>query len=248
VKGLLLTVDEIHRGVIADLEQLSPIFQHAVREELEVAFAGAGLPASVREVLNVDGLTFLQRADRHLLGAVVLDDVAEAIREPIESSGRRISEANLSAAVVATGGYPFMIQLVGYHIFRQNPDVMDIDEEDVRKDTAAAAKRLGSLVHEPSLRDVPAVGRSFLLAMAQDTGPSSMGDIAERLGVNANYAGQYRLRLLDADLIVAPAFGKVDFALPYLRGYLREHAASLVAGETKPSWPDTPGLPPARSD
>jgi len=56
-----------------------------------------------------------------------------------------------------------------------------------------------------------------MLAMAQDDGPSRMADIQRRLGVDVNYASQYRLRLIAAELIRATRRGYVDFALPYLR-------------------------------
>ena len=38
----------------------------------------------------------------------------------------------------------------------------------------------------------------------------------------------YRNRLLAAGIIKTAGYGKVDFAAPYLREYLREHAAHLV--------------------
>ena len=83
---------------------------------------------------------------------------------------------------------------------------------------------MGRLVHEPSLADLSHTDRRFLHAMATDDGASRMSDIADRLGVNANYASQYRRRLIEAELIEATAHGRVDFALPYLREYLREQA------------------------
>jgi len=52
-----------------------------------------------------------------------------------------------------------------------------------------------------------------------------MSDIRDRLGVDGNYASQYRLRLIQAELIHAPSYGRVDFLLPHLREYLREHAS-----------------------
>lgn len=52
-----------------------------------------------------------------------------------------------------------------------------------------------------------------------------MIDIANRLDCDANYASQYRLRLLAAELIETAGHGAVAFALPYLREYLREHGA-----------------------
>ena len=49
-----------------------------------------------------------------------------------------------------------------------------------------------------------------------------MAEIQQRLGVDVNYASQYRLRLIAADLIQSAWRGYVDFALPYLRQYLRD--------------------------
>ena len=88
---------------------------------------------------------------------------------------------------------------------------------------------MGALVHEPSLADTSHIDRTFLVAMAHDDGPSRVGDIARRLGVDSNYAGQYRLRLIQAELVHPAGFGRVDFSLPYLREYLRDHATALVA-------------------
>ena len=90
----------------------------------------------------------------------------------------------------------------------------------------AARRRLGSLIHEPALRDLSHVDRTFLAAMAVDDGPSRMADIAARLTADANYTSQYRLRLIAADMIHPVGHGHVDYTLPYLRDYLREHAAS----------------------
>jgi predicted MarR family transcription regulator len=61
------------------------------------------------------------------------------------------------------------------------------------------------------------------MAMAQDDVPARMSDIQRRLDVDDNYASQYRLRLIAAELIYSTRRGYVDFALPYLREYLREH-------------------------
>lgn len=52
-----------------------------------------------------------------------------------------------------------------------------------------------------------------------------MADVANRLGVNANYASQYRLRLLAAEVIRPAGRGYVDFSFPAMRDYLREHGA-----------------------
>ena len=60
-----------------------------------------------------------------------------------------------------------------------------------------------------------------------------MSDVQQRLDVDVNYASQYRLRLIAAELIYSTRRGYVDFALPYLREYLREHAAADVQDLSK---------------
>ncbi len=78
-----------------------------------------------------------------------------------------------------------------------------------------------------SLADLFAVDRTFLIAMARDTQSSKLGAIASRMGVDANYASQHRARLIDAGIIQPAGYGQVPFTVPYLRGYLQEHAATM---------------------
>lgn len=226
--GLLITLDEIHHNQIGELRDLATTIQHAFREERQLAFAGAGLTSSVSDITNDKVLTFLRRAERHALGPVGRDDVERALRDPIEASGRRVANDALGVMAAGTQGYPFLIQLVGAQTWRLHPTVVDITAEDASQGVINARRRLGSLVHEPALADTSAIDRSFLLAMAQDDGPSKMADIQQRLDVNVNYASQYRLRLIAAELIEPVRRGYVDFAIPYLRDYLREHAASDI--------------------
>ncbi len=86
---------------------------------------------------------------------------------------------------------------------------------------------MGSLIHEPALFDLSVVDRTFLAAMAADQGPSRMADIAVRLDSTPNDVSQYRLRLIAAGMIRPAGHGYVVFAVPYLRDYLRDHAATL---------------------
>ncbi len=61
--------------------------------------------------------------------------------------------------------------------------------------------------------------------MAKDEGASKTSDIVKRMGVTPDYANRYRMRLIERQLIESVAHGQLNFALPGLREYLREHAA-----------------------
>ena len=237
--GVLITVDEVHRKGLNDLRELGTTIQHAFRERRNVAFVGAGLPSAVDDLLSDEVSTFLRRADRRHLRAVRPEEVAEAIAVPVREAGRDITADALQVAVAGTGGYPFMIQLVGLHAWRADSSAATIDVDQARRGVDQARRKVGQLVHASALADLSGVDRSFLAAMAHDDGPSRMADVAVRLGVDATYAGQYRLRLIAAEVIEPRGHGLVDFTLPGLRDYLREHAASS-------HWsPDDLQLPPA---
>lgn len=224
--GVLITVDEVHRKGLNDLRELGTTIQHAFRERRNVAFVGAGLPSAVDDLLSDEVSTFLRRADRRHLRTVRPEEVAAAIAVPVREAGRDITPDALQVAVAGTGGYPFMIQLVGLHAWRADSTAATIDVDQARRGVDQARRKVGQLVHASALADLSDVDRSFLAAMAHDDGSSRMADIAARLGVDATYAGQYRLRLIAAEVIEPRGHGLVDFTLPGLRDYLREHAAS----------------------
>ena len=60
--GLLITLDEIQDAPLDEMRELGNEIQLLVRQGANVAFAFAGLPASVDGVVVDETLTFLQRA------------------------------------------------------------------------------------------------------------------------------------------------------------------------------------------
>lgn len=229
-RGILITLDEVQASGISEMRALATAVQHLIREHRDVAFIFAGLPSMVEDVINDDVLTFLRRAERKHLGDVSLDDVKRAFATTIEDNGRHASDSVLSMLAQATNGYPFMIQLVGYWAWRASQTGPYADDETITEEAAvrgiAQAKiKLGDMVHGPAVDGLSAMARDYLLAMAQDDGPSSTGEIAKRLERDATYANVYRTQLIKEDIIYQSSYGYVDFKLPYLRDYLREHGA-----------------------
>lgn len=224
--GLLITVDEIHSVNRAELVQLSATVQHLIREGLPIAFVGAGIPHAVSSLLNDKVATFLRRADPIVLDSVALDAVRDSLRQTFKDSNVSISELHLATAAEATGGYPFLVQLVGYHVWRLSK-VSGVTDQTLTRGIEAARKRLGSMVLDTALADLSDVDRTFLVKMAVDDGPSRMSSIAERMGESIKYVGVYRHRLIDTGIIRPAGRGQVEFTLPYLAEHLRNHAVQL---------------------
>lgn len=229
-RGILITLDEVQASSLPEMRSLATAVQHLIRERRNVAFVFAGLPSMVEDVINDDVLTFLRRAERRHLGDLPLAEVRKAFQETITQNGKHADADTLNTLAQATNGYPFMIQLVGYWAWRDSQantrDSQDeLTIENAREGIKQAKIKLGDMVHGPALDGLSAMGRDYLLAMAQDDGPSATSDIAKRLERDLGYANVYRTQLIKEDIIYQSSYGYVDFKLPYLRDYLREHDA-----------------------
>lgn len=220
--GLLITVDEASIKV-DDLKMLVDAFQHFVRERRDVALMIAGLPHNISMLLDDDAISFLRRGFRHSMEAISQNDVAYAMRETIEGAGRTIDDHALMMAAEATQGYAFLIQLIGYHMWRQASNADAITEKAVKSAIAFAKRDMESSVLEPTVRDLSDREREFLAAMLEDEHESALGDVASRMGVDGNNASQIRKRLIERGVIGTRGRGKVGFDMPMLREYMAEH-------------------------
>ncbi len=222
-RGLLITLDELQGGKPSELREFATTLQHVTRrEELPIAFVGAGLPSIDDTVLQDSAITFLQRCSRHEIAELSDAATVTAFAEPIAAHGGRISDDALRRAVEASNGYPFMVQLIGFHSWRAaSSDPPHLKIADVSSGIAEAERRLPHLVLAPMWRSMSGVDRQFALAMAQDDAETSTADISKRLGRSSSYISTYRSRLIRAGFIRSTGHGRVDFAHQATRAWLR---------------------------
>jgi hypothetical protein len=217
--GLLLTVDEVDSG-LSEMVTLVSDYQMFIREKREVALLMAGLPSEVSLLLQVKSISFLRRAFQKRVESISLPDAKRALRMTIEASGRRIGSTGLLTAARASGGFPFLIQLIGYHIWQQSPEKEEVSDLDVDEGINDAFFDMERMIFETTVKELSNRDMEFLEAMLQDREKSEMAHIAARMGVSDSYASQYRLRLIEQGVIEPVNRGKVAFALPMLREYL----------------------------
>lgn len=220
--GLVITLDEIHGADRDELAQLAASVQHYIRDGLPIALLFAGLPAAVSDLLNEGVATFLRRADRIDLHAAAIDEVENSFADIFAVWDTPLDPVLIRAAAESTGGYPFLIQLIGYHLWQlaESTD-RPLGAEDVDLALSAAHRRNARVVIEAALSTVSPKDLDFLRAMAEDDIPATAADIGRRLGDKKNTVGNYRARLIAAGLIQPAGHGRVDFAIPGLREHLR---------------------------
>lgn len=222
--GLLITVDEV-KVDLEEMKQLARIYQHFVREGRKVALLMAGLPHAVSSLLGDDDVSFLRRARKRSLGRISDSEIRNAMRLTIGEGERSISAEALDDAVRAVDGFPYMMQLVGYQIWAENPSAREISPEDVEHGVALAQREMREGILEYTYRELSKGDRRFLAAMLPDERESALADIAARMGVKSNYASQYKRRLLEQGVIGEYCKGYVRFDMPAFREYLQERLA-----------------------
>jgi hypothetical protein len=217
--GLLITVDEVNVN-LEEMKQLVRTYQHFIREGRKVGLLMAGLPFAVSSLLSDESVSFLRRARRHRLGRISDMDIRDALKLTIVEGGRDIDPAALDIAVDATEGFPYMMQLVGYRIWAENPQNKIITKDDAKRGIKLAKQEMAKGILEYTYRDLSAGDRRFLAAMLQDDSESTLADIAARMNVKSNYASQYKRRLLEQGVIGETTFGTLRFDMPAFKEYL----------------------------
>lgn len=222
--GLLVTVDEVDPD-IAELTTLVTAFQHFLDEGRKASLIMAGLPYSVSALLSGKRTSFLRRAARYKLGPIGDYDVQEALVKTMEAGGKSIGGDALRHAVRAIGGFPYLLQLLGYRAWNLAGDRSQVTVDDVRSAADIAQLELNERVYEATLMELTAADRDFLAAMLEDREVSRQADIARRLGKQSGHVSKYKKRLLLQGIIQERAKGQLEFCLPGFREYLQDQRA-----------------------
>lgn len=235
-KGLLVTVDEVQDASLEEMRELSTAIQFLIRDDLDVAFVFAGITTGVMDLLNGEAMTFLRRAKPEELKAIPLDEVAASLRTAIEHSGFEIGDEALRIATDATAGYAYLIQLVGYHVWRaawlrgrgdEGPIV--IEEQDARTGVGEAEEEFRDAVLETAISSLPKTAIEFLMAMSDEGDVVAMSAIAKQLGKTTGYLSPYRRQLIARQVIEQTAPGYVAFSIPFMREFLHARRSAIMA-------------------
>ena len=191
----------------------------------------AGLPHAIDDLLKDKNFDKLKSAFRITLSNIHTDEVLMLFSDTVadnEKNEEEIDQDVLQRAAEATLGYPYLIQLIGYYLSKEENG---IDDKAVDRAIFRSKIELYKNIHEPLVWSLSSKDRMFLWAMAQDEGASEFGEIAKRMDVSTGYASKYRERLIGADVIYSSAYGELAFTLPYMKEYIEKEYVERFGGE-----------------
>ncbi|MBQ9067529.1 MAG: AAA family ATPase [Eggerthellaceae bacterium] len=225
--GVLITVDE----VVSDLDEMTTLMtavQHFLDENRKVALLMAGLPSELSALLSGRTTSFARRAARYELGPIEDNDVETALRETLASGGIHLDESGLPYAVRSIGGFPYMLQLVGYRLWNLAADKKEASSADVRNAVSQAQHELETGVYEATYYDLTEADRAFLRAMLDDNTASRQAELGERLGKQSGHVSKYKKRLVQQGVIEERPRGVLKFCLPGFKEYFAKQESELL--------------------
>jgi AAA+ ATPase superfamily predicted ATPase len=228
-QGVVFLIDEIHydRGA-QEIREFATTYQHLVRDGHDVALLMAGLPRSISRVLNDKVLTFLHRAHKLMLANINIMQVEHLYQTTFAKVSSEDSAEALGLAADATFGFPYLIQLMGYYLWKDSARA--IKAVDVEKSLVNSKVELFQNVYELMLQEISERDREFLLAMLEDRSDTRFAELAKRMGVSIGYASKYRQRLLESGFLTPTVRGSVRLAPPYMKEFLSRYAEEFLIG------------------
>ncbi len=223
-KPVLILVDEVQANQEA-LRQLIVSYQEMVGAGMDVFLVLAGLPASISSVLNDRVLTFLNRAVKIELPPLRIGDVTLYYQKAFADLNVRLDDGQIAAAANATGGSPYLMQLIGHYLVLGADAGSQITEEQFSAALQRAREDFVNDICATALAPLSDKDVAFLNAMAEDEEEAEISAVISRLNCSSSLAQTYKRRLMQAGIIHQPRRGCVAFAVPYLREYLRRNDA-----------------------
>jgi len=214
---VLFLIDESQRHS-EQMKTFIATYQQLVRENYELTLVMAGLPNVISDILNDDVLTFLRRANQVELQNIDIE-LIKLDYSDVFHQNFKIDDTIIVQAANNTKGYPYLIQLIGYYLWRNLSSGLS-DNQAYQKAIIMAKSTLNQNVHKLLYNSLSEGEKDFVRAMAEDNEYSYISDLEKRLKKSKNHVSTYRIRLIESGYIKSAGHGKVEFVMPYTIDYL----------------------------
>lgn len=217
--GLLITIDELQLAEKPELGDFAATLQQHVPDGWPLVVILAGLP-TIRDTQR--GVTYFERAEWQVLGALDAEATRVALDRPARDAGRPMDAAAVELLAEASGGYPYAIQLLGHHAWRASRDSKKITLEHAPQAIDATQHELAAGLFESRWQDASPKEREYLAALAQlslNQGDVTGVQVAEALGKTSREVSYLRERLVRKGTLFTEA-ERVRFAVPGMADWI----------------------------
>lgn len=221
--GVLVLVDELQEAGDRDMRAINAAVHHIGQADvpLPVILVGAGLPSLPAQLANAN--SYAERLyDHRPVGLLSADAAAEALTGASTPLGVQWEPKGLDAAVEAAGGYPYLLQAIGKHVW-DNSRTSVITTEDVEVGLSEARREVDDGLYRSRWERATPAQRELLRALARLGGsePVSIAEIAQALGkARSSDVSVARTQLIKKGLTYSPERGLLAFTVPGMHDFI----------------------------
>lgn len=205
-KKVLVLIDEVVNT--PQMKEFSHMFQIEIGRNRSIFFLGTGLYENIFALSNEKDMTFLHRAPK-----IVLTPLNQISMAKSYQSIFKFDKEKAMKMAALTSGYSFAFQALGY-VYWQKGQPDSIEDVLVDYEALLADASYSKIWSECSPKD-----QEILLAVAK-TESKEVSEIRKQCNVSINYFGVYRSRLMKRGILVSPARGQIQFALPRFKEFI----------------------------
>ena len=252
-KGLFVGIDECQRLDEHDAVEICSAFQEARSLGLPMVLVITGLPGTHDRIGAFPNCTFVKRAPRMVLEPFSVDETLSALATLFAKVPEiRLTEDALFELGHFTQGHPYLVQLVGYHLYeiidRAHGDELARTKSRIcpTEDEIGAAETLAYELYrenilKPVVDPLGAKTIAYLEALAEtmdEEGVMANGvSVAQAMGKRGTReTSEYRRSLIDKCILEDLGRGKLGFVIPYIPRYLRERGESTRVVDRTGKW------------
>ncbi len=218
--GVIILIDELQYVAEAELSSLIMAVHKTSQRQLPVVLVAAGLPQLVGNMGR--SKSYAERLfDFPQVGPLSRADAITAITEPIAREGEKIARPAVEEMIEKAAGYPFFIQVWGYHCWNE-ADASPIKLADVKRAEPSVIRDLDESFFRVRFDRLSPSEKRYLRAMAElGEGPHRSGEVAEKLGVKVQSVAPTRSSLIKKGMIYSPQHGDTAFTVPLFDAFLK---------------------------
>ncbi len=217
-KRVLVTIDEVtYNDTIGS-------FSHALsayaRAGYEIYVVMTGLKENIRAIKNDKSLTFLYRANEHMLGPLNITAIIASYSKTL-----RVDRETAEAMAWLTKGYSFAFQVLGHLYWDAACEDASVSVDDL---LPTMDQYLAEFSYDKIWSELAPKEKDVLAAIA-NTPEGKISEVRAALKMDSSNFSVYRDRLITKGLISGDEYGKVAIMLPRFGEYvqLRKKAQSV---------------------
>ena len=202
---LLITIDDATSN--NNLKVFAHTFQALLRKDYKVFMLMTGLYENLSALQKNKSLTFLSRSSQIILNPLDLPSIKDSYQEIFN-----INEDEAVKMAKLTNGYAYAYQVLGYLLW--NSDTKTIS----KKILSEYDYYLKSFVYDKIWEGLSSKEIEILQSVSES---NDINEIIEKIGMDKKTFSVYRDRLIKYGVLISKQRGKVTFALPRFKEYIR---------------------------